>query len=599
VLPALKTATLHVWPGAGIGWPLIGVALGAAGLHRGLTYPRPGERATHGDRWPGRMVLFAVLVLVPPLAWASELTRPGVFGARTAQFLVPNIVSAVFLLLLVARLGLIARIAQQRADQLARHSTALATAVSEQDDLRRQLSHRDLHDPLTGLSNRVVLAERMEWALARRRGAGQHALILLDLDGFKDINDTLGHPVGDELLIEVAHRLVGHAPADATLARLGGDEFAVLLEETEPTASARWAETFRGALRRPYSIGGRDLFLTTSIGVRCTDPGQGATTPSDTLRDADLALYAAKEEGKDRVLIFYPGLRTARLDHTRISTGLRHALANDEFLLHYQPIVDLATDEVVAVEALIRWQPPGAALLPPADFIPVAEDTGLITPIGDWVLRRACHEARRWYEERDVAVSVNVSGRQLEDARFADGVFDALGEAGLPGRALILEITESNLVATAHGEALHGQLARLRAAGVRIAIDDFGTGYSSLSYVAQLPVDIVKIDKSFTQQDADVDFAPQDWAFTRAILQLVESLQMLAIAEGVETQSQADALRLLRCPLVQGFHFSRPMPASAVDRTLATSDRVGPGRDPAQTPPGSVRGSRTSRSGVR
>jgi EAL domain-containing protein (putative c-di-GMP-specific phosphodiesterase class I) len=244
-------------------------------------------------------------------------------------------------------------------------------------------------------------------------------------------------------------------------------------------------------------------------------------------------------------------------------------LAEDEFRLHYQPVIDLDTRRIVAVEALLRWQQPDQPLVAPGEFVPVAEDTGLILPVGAWVLGQACRDAHDWYCRHQVCVAVNVSGRQLDEESFVDMALSALTDAGLPGQALIIEITETGLVASAsHSETLYTNLRRLREHGVRVAIDDFGTGYSSLSYVAKLPVDIVKIDKTFTHASDSTGVLSHDWAFTRAILRMVESLHMLAVAEGVETSEQAEALALLRCPLVQGYHFSRPVPADVIDLRL-------------------------------
>ena len=585
LLPALGA---HSLPGIEIGrsfYCLFAIALGAAALQPGLVrrkYPLP-ERSGSS---PARLSLFAVLAVVPVAVWAMELNRKMHIPQENFSFLIPVVVSAIFLLTLVARLGLIARVAQDRAIELARRSADLATAATEQEDLQRQLAYRAMHDPLTGLANRLVLSERLERTLNRRGGTGRHALLLLDLDGFKDVNDTLGHPVGDELLVEVSHRLVEAAPPDATLARFGGDEFAVLLQDIAPSDAVGYAEAFVTALRQTYRISGRELFLTTSIGVLTIDTtaadgsDTGAATsgaraavptPAEALRDADLALYSAKAEGKNRVVVFRPDLRAARLDHTRISAGIRHALAHDEFLLHFQPIMDLDTRDIVAVEALIRWEQPNQPPIEPAEFVSIAEDTGLILPVGSWVLRQALQDVRDWYRDHQVAVAVNVSGRQLDEPSFVEEVLEALADAGLPGRALIIEITESNLVTTAHTDTLHSHLQRLRARGVRVAIDDFGTGYSSLSYVAKLPVDLVKIDKAFTHPSDSTGVLSHDWAFTRAILQMVDSLHLVAVAEGVETEEQADALRALRCPLAQGYYFARPVAKMVIDRALGES----------------------------
>jgi diguanylate cyclase (GGDEF)-like protein len=421
----------------------------------------------------------------------------------------------------------------------------------------------------------VVLAERMEWALTRRGGSGRHVLLLLDLDGFKDINDTLGHPVGDELLICVAHRLLEELPEDATLARLGGDEFAVFFDDVPVAEAMRKAERLLALLGRPYRVGSRELFVTTSIGVAVAEAGDVLCTPSSVLRDADLALYAAKDAGKNRVMRFRPELRAARMDHERISTGLRRALANEELSVEYQPVIDLSTDTVVAVEALARWRPPEGPPVPPSDFIPVAEDNGLIGEIGEWVLRRACRDARNWHDRYGIAVSVNVSGRQLVDPGFVSMVRGALRDSGLPPQGLILEVTESVLVATSSGQLAVTQLTALCEQGIRVAIDDFGTGYSSLSYLSELPVHIIKIDRSFLQQAVD-ESDRENWAFTRAILELGRSLKLRAVAEGIETVEQADMLRRMRCPLGQGFLFARPVPPSVIDDTLALSTTMLP-----------------------
>jgi diguanylate cyclase (GGDEF)-like protein len=573
LLPTLTTATPHSESVGRTLWGLYGIGLGAAGLHPALTRPSSvgHARSTEGSPW--RIALFPFLALVPLVVWAVELRR-GAANEGAIPSRVTVAVSGVFLLLLVARLGLIAKTTQQRAAELAERSASLATAVSKQQGLQRRLAHRALHDPLTGLANRTVLTQRLESALTQSGGNRRDALLMLDLDGFKDINDTLGHPVGDELLIEVSRRLLDVAPSDATLARLGGDEFAVLHEDTEPDEAVHYAESFVAALRQTYHISGEELFLTTSVGVLTTDVYEAPPSPAEALRDADLALYAAKAEGKNRVVVFHPDLRAASLDQSRINVGLRHALASNEFVLHYQPVVDTHTETIDGVEALVRWRHPDGSLVAPADFVSVAEDSGLIVPIGEWVLHQACHDARDWYHRHHLSVAVNVSGRQFDEGSFADCVLAALSEADLPGKALIIEITESNLIATSHTDALYAQLERLRAHGVRVAIDDFGTGYSSLSYVVKLPIDIVKLEKALTHARASTGVLPHDWAFTRAILQLVQSLHMLAVPEGVETEDQAEALRALGCRFMQGYYFCRPVPANVIDQILAMSNSL-------------------------
>jgi diguanylate cyclase (GGDEF)-like protein len=571
IVPGLQSGSLLVGERVAILGSAYFAAFGAAGLHPALRRPRAPAPAPADETGRHRIALFVLLSLVLPFVGVAEVLERKLEEDRPLMLVVPVLLSGLFLLVVVTRLALAIRTAQRRANELARQTAALARSLSEQEALQGQLAYRALHDPLTGLANRTVLTDAIEGVLDDPRRSGRHALLLLDLDHFKDINDTLGHPVGDRLLVDVGWRLRALTPSGGILVRLGGDEFAVFVERFDTDAALTLAERLRTDLRRVYLIGDRELFVTTSVGV-LTTPHQPAVrmTPADLLRDADLALYDAKAGGKDRVSLFHPGLRLARLDHARTSAGLRRALTNDEFVMHYQPIVDVNSGAVVAVEALVRWRTESGRLLPPSDFIPVAEDTGQVEPIGAWALRRSLKDDRRWFADHGVAVTVNVAARQLAQPDFASSVLACLHELDLPGGALIIEITESSLVGTAQ-VATRGHLDRLRAHGVRIAIDDFGTGYSSLSYVAQLPVDIVKVDKSFVQGLGPGGPDGQDWAFTRAILQMVASLDKLAIAEGVETADQAAAIRTLRCPLVQGFHYSRPVPAEVIDRALARS----------------------------
>lgn len=542
--------------------------VGAAGLHpsmsrRGLAPSEPNPDLS----WP-RIALFAVLAVLGPAAWAVEveLSQP---NQDIVELIVPIVISSLLSLLLVARLTMIARIAQARSQELERRSAELAEAMREQDDLRRQLTYRALHDPLTGLANRVVLNERMEWALTKQDHGGRQALLLLDLDDFKEVNDNLGHVVGDDVLVSVARRLQEVTPGDATLARLGGDEFAMLLDGTSRAPAQSAAERIRAAIGEPYEVGGRKVFTTGSIGLFIADPDDPAVTPSTALRDADLALYAAKSQGKNRVVTYHSELRTEQLSHARMSTGLRRALARDEFTLNYQPMIDLATEQITGVEALLRWTLPGGESVPPTEFIPVAEEIGLIGAIGDWVLRRACGQARPWYEHHGIILSVNVSGRQLDDPHFADRVIEVLHTVGLPGRALVLELTETSLVTVSAATLAVTQLGRIREQGVRVAVDDFGTGYSSLSYLSRLPVDIIKLDRSFVTRGDEPDSGRTSRSFINAILTLVRSRGLQTIAEGVETAEQAAMLRQLRCPLGQGFYFSRPVPPMMIDKALA------------------------------
>jgi diguanylate cyclase (GGDEF)-like protein len=453
------------------------------------------------------------------------------------------------------------------AADLSRQSASLAQAMAEQAELQRKLAYRALHDPLTGVANRYILTDRMNRLSENPSRRGQ-SLMMLDLDGFKDINDTYGHPVGDHVLVEVAQRLTGTLPDEAVLVRLGGDEFGILLENTPADDARPVADAVLEAVRNPFFVAGRELFLSASMGLVVTEPGAQPPRASDGLRDVDQALYAAKTAGRDRVAEFHPRLLDERLHHAYLSTELRHAVTQKELFLHYQPIVALHDGRVVGVEALARWRLRGGEMVSPTEFIPVAEQTGLIINIGTWALRQACRDASSWYVEHGITVGVNVSGRQLDDPTFADVVVESLADTGLPGAALTLELTESTLIANTADPTARAQLDRLRDHGVQVAIDDFGTGYSSLSYITRLPVDLVKIDSSFTPSTNDSTIPHQPWTVVRAILQLISSLRLSAVAEGIETREQADVLRQLKCTYGQGYHFSPPLPADQIDDLL-------------------------------
>ncbi|MGI5177813.1 putative bifunctional diguanylate cyclase/phosphodiesterase [Dactylosporangium sp. CA-152071] len=511
-----------------------------------------------------RIYLYSVLSLIGPVTAITMLLVASPLPSRSWA-VVPLATSIVTSVLLIARLSQLVQFAHRRVEELDAHALALGAALREQEALRQQLTHRALHDALTGLGNRALLQERLEHALTRTNAA--HGLLLLDLDGFKDVNDSFGHPVGDALLMEVAARLLGEVDTADTLVRLGGDEFAILLEDVPVLRVNAVGQAIVDALAQPYGIGGRELNVTTSVGTLLV---RAPTTPAEALQLADLALYAAKAAGKNRLAAYEPRLASERHEHMRLSAELRRAVANDEFTVNYQPVVDLSTGRVTAVEALLRWSPDGRPV-PPMEFIPIAEQYGLIVPIGAWVLRQACHDVRSWHDRFGISVTVNVSGRQLREPDFARTVLSALREADLPGGALILEITETVLVASStESDDVTALLSALREEGVRVAVDDFGTGYSSLAYLRHLPVDILKIDRAFTPEGG----MAEEMAFTRAIVELGNSLRLSAIAEAVETPEQADRLRELDCPQAQGYHFSRPLPADALDEVLTAGDGV-------------------------
>ncbi|GGS48010.1 hypothetical protein GCM10010156_03470 [Planobispora rosea] len=549
-------------PVSTIGWLGFSVLSGAAVLHPSLGSAHRLRTAPVSSR--ARVVTFLALALLSPLGSGLGRALLDVPGAHEPfGELVTTAFTVLMAVLLVLRLNTVARVAENRAGEL-------ATALHQQEILQRSLSYRALHDPLTGLANRTLLGQSIQHAItagAAVPGTPPPALLLLDLDRFKDVNDTYGHAVGDELLTHVTHRLNTTVVTDGqTLARLGGDEFALLLPAATAEDALAVAQRILAGLRAPYRLGGRELYVTTSVGVLA---GLPVASPSEALRDADLALYAAKNAGKDQVTVFAPALRHAQLERTRLTAGLRQAVEGGELVLNYQPVVNLAGGEIRAVEALLRWSPPGSRPVPPDVFIPIAEETGLIVPIGRWVLEQACADAHRWHEQYGISVTVNISGRQLREEDFTEMVLGTLARYGLPEGALVLEITESMLLATTPAETqrLIAVLTALREHGVRIAMDDFGTGYSSLSYLRTLPVDILKIDRSFTTALTDDDQRTR--AFTKAILELAASLRVDTVVEGVELHEQAVLLQRMGCPLAQGYLFSPPVSALQIDNLLS------------------------------
>jgi diguanylate cyclase (GGDEF)-like protein len=430
------------------------------------------------------------------------------------------------------------------------------------------MAHQALHDGLTGLPNRALFLDRLEHALARAmRAGGEVAVLFLDLDRFKTVNDSLGHAAGDQLLQTVAGRIAGCMRAADTAARLGGDEFAVLLEDlTSHHEAVRVAERILAALDEPIPVAGREVFVGTSIGV-----ATGASGAEDLLRDADVAMYRAKAQGKGRYAIFEPGMQAEVLERLELEGDLTRALAADggagpagALEVFYQPIVVLATGELAGHEALVRWRHPTRGLLPPAAFVPVAEETGLIAPIGRFVLREACRQAAAWQVHgAGLTMNVNLSGRQLEDPELVDLVTQLLRDTRLPPRSLVLEITETVLMQDTRTTI--DRLRALRALGVRLALDDFGTGYSSLRYLNRFPLDVIKMAKPFVDGLGERE---EDPALARAIVDLGANLGLEIVAEGIEGSAQLAQLRRLGCPLGQGYWFARPMPAPAAEAHL-------------------------------
>ena len=430
-----------------------------------------------------------------------------------------------------------------------------------------QLAHQALHDPLTGLPNRTVFVDRLRRALAHCSRSGRSvAVLFIDLDDFKAVNDTLGHQAGDELLADVAMRLGVTLRRAEMLARFGGDEFAILLEELEDAADAAGvAARVAAALKPPFVLDGSEHFVSGSVGITVTD--DAGADPAELLRDADVAMYRAKERGRGCYELFDEHLRDRALRRVRLDNALRGALDRSELRLAYQPVFRVADRSLAGVEALLRWQHPELGAVSPADFIPAAERSGLIVPIGRWVLEEACRQAGRWrdleLQRGPLHVSVNVSVHQLAGQEFVDTVAHAVSQAGIDAGHLRLEITETVLMQTSGSglETLHG----LRRLGVNVVLDDFGTGYSSLSYIDRFPLDGIKIDRAFI---AGLDDNPTRRAILAAVITMADTLELPVVAEGIETARQFADIERLGCRLAQGYHLGRPMPAEQIT-TLA------------------------------
>jgi diguanylate cyclase (GGDEF)-like protein/PAS domain S-box-containing protein len=430
--------------------------------------------------------------------------------------------------------------------------------LRERKALEQKLTFQAFHDPLTRLANRSLFRERVEHALERRQ-SGDTAVLFIDLDNFKTINDSLGHAAGDHVLVETAHRLRSALRAEDTAARLGGDEFGVLIEDADVTASARVAERIRIALGVPFWLMGQEVYITASIGIATREPGDTAT---ELLRNADVAMYTAKTKGKARFEVFEARMHDAVVARLGLEAELRRAIEHQEFVVYYQPIVKLETGEVIGAEALVRWQHPTRGLVPPLEFIPLAEETGLIVPLGAWILRQACRQLAEWQRLRGggepFVMNVNLSSRQLVREAIADEVAAAVDESGIRASWLVLEVTETVLMADPVVAA--AALGHIRDLGVRVALDDFGSGYSSLSHLRRFPIDIVKIDKSFVD---DVAGDGVESAIARSIINLGRAMQIETVAEGIEADEQAETLRSLGCEYGQGYFFARPLEPSA------------------------------------
>lgn len=462
--------------------------------------------------------------------------------------------------------SLIVRETEGEADGAA---TSQISPVSHHHAERQVLYYYAFHDALTGLPNRALFMDRLGRAIerAKRHAYYLFAVLFVDFDDFKVVNDTLGHALGDQLLVASTRRLETCLRAADTIARWGGDEFVILLEDIHDASDAtRVANRIQAELALPFNLNGHRVSVSASIGIVLSKTGYDR--PEEVLRDADMAMYRAKALGKAQHEVFDPAMRARVMERLALETSLRQALERQEFWVYYQPIVALETGEIHGFEALLRWQHPERGLTPPEAFIPVAEESGLIIPIGQWVLREACRQMREWQArfptDPPLTISVNLSSKQLSQPDLVEQIEQILRETGLDAHCLRLELTENTLMT--HAESAMGILAQLRALGVAVQLDDFGTGYSSLAYLHRSPLPTIKVDRSFVSQ---MDMGEGRSEVVQAIVTLAHNLSMEVIAEGVETAEQLARLKALGCEFGQGYHFSKPLDGRSAEMLIA------------------------------
>ncbi len=557
-------------------------------------YPAEGDEAVRTGMGPGTEVQAMVPVRLDPseVEWASQVTGveallyPGSESTRVlAPFRERGIREAMVVVIrrndrVVATVLVGNRVGESEHfdnsdlelfEPLARklgavlESGTLEHSLQQLRDLETQLRHQAYHDPLTSLPNRSQFIERVEMALEFSSGdRARMAVLFIGIDDFRMVNEALGHPIGDRLLIALADRIKAVLGPEDGAARLGGDEFGVFLDCAGVAAAEDVANALLAAIRRPIVLDGHELHIRASLGIAMGDTCRWA---DELLRNADVAMESAKGSGKDRVQVFSADMHVAVLERHELLADLQRAIEREEFVLHYQPVVDLSSGSIVALEALVRWEHPTRGLMMPDSFIPLAEESGLILPIGRLILRLACEQARVWHEtlpgHGELAMAVNLSARQLQHTSFVGETMQLIAESGVRASSLILEITETVLMDDTDRHV--AKLRQLKSLGLRLAMDDFGTGYSSLSFLSQLPIDILKIAKPFVD---GLGHSERDQAFASAIVRLGQTVGMALIAEGVERTEQLDELRKLGCDMVQGWLFARAASAETTERLL-------------------------------
>ena len=526
-----------------LGVPVVGLAMVLAAYRQEVALQRPARPAARSAR-----SLYNALPLAAVIATAAMVITVSAHQLGWHQRVV--IVGAVLIAAFVVARQLLGLRANDR----------LLAGVRRQ---QAELEHLAMHDPLTGLANRA----RFGTVLAERLDAHRNASVLLvDIDDFKMVNDTMGHAVGDQLLFEVAQRLRHHSAVSHLPSRLGGDEFAVLLDVEDPVEAEEAAARILAALAVPFRVGEHQLLANASIGVALAGAGDSA---DEVLRNADIAMYAAKAAGKASWARFEPRMRNEVVNHARLGSELHNAIIRHELYLAYQPVFDIVTGGMSGAEALVRWRHPVRGNVSPADFIPVAERSGLIVPLGSWVLREACEQLAEWHAEYGPAairsINVNVAARQLRDSGFVDEVAVVLSDTGLIPANLVLEVTESSVL---DGRQVRETLQSLHELGVRLALDDFGTGQSSLSLLRAFPVDVLKLDKSFVDGICDGEDRGR-LAVAAAVAQLAEYLDLYAVAEGIETAAQLERLRAMGYRLGQGYFMAKPLPPAEMAELMA------------------------------